>query len=170
MKVIFALCLFSATLCAFADGGEIRLHKQAGPFVVTLFTMPEPLSEGPADFSVAVERQGSLGLLQDAQITLVLSQLNMPSGDTLVLPATHRAATSRFLQAANFRLPHPGIWNLRVIVSHGSEAGECSGLVDVLPSTTLNSQIFWQIAAVPFVVFLFFLHHRRKTHLYKNRG
>ena len=165
MKILLALCLLSTTLCAFADGGRIRLHEPAGPFVVTLFTTPDPLSEGAADFSVAVERQGALGLVQDAEITLVLTQPNAASAAPLVLTATHQAATSRFLQAANFTLPHAGIWRVKVIVSQGKDVGECTGIVDVQPATTLGNQTFWQIIAVPLAVLLFLAHQRRKKSL-----
>ena len=162
-KILLFLCMFTTSLCCFADGGRIRLHEQAGPFVVTLFTTPDPLSEGPADFSVAVERQGAVGLVQDADITLVLTQQDSASDERMVLTATHQAATSRFLQAANFTLPHAGVWRVKVIVSQGSDVGECSGLVDVQPTTTLGNQTFWQIVAVPFAVMIFFLHQKRKA-------
>jgi hypothetical protein len=146
-----------------ADGGRIRIHQPAGPFLVTLFTTPDPLLAGPADFSVAVERPNAQGLVEDAEVTLLLSMPEDPSAPRLIVPATRQAATSRFLQAANVQLPRSGSWLVRVMVSEGAEAGECSTRVEVLPRTAFRSQTLWQILAVPLFILIYALHRRRRS-------
>lgn len=164
MKYLLLLLLFLLSAAPLAaDGGRIRLHQQAGPFVVTLFSTPDPLVEGPADFSVAVERAGGQGLVEDAQVTLIFTQPEDPEGTRIVVPATHQAATSRFLQAANLQLPRSGSWLVEVIVSAGDQAGECSARVDVLPRTAFRNQTLWQILVVPLLMLLYLVHQRRKA-------
>jgi hypothetical protein len=167
---VFALwCLLSLSQAALADGGRLSLHERAGPFTVTLFTTPDPLTQGSADFSVAVERPGDLGLdqglVEDAKVTLILTPLDATrpgSGQRLVLAATHAAASSAFLQAANFTLPAPGLWNITIVVQQGRDLGECAGVIDVLPYRVATDGIAWQIALVPLAMLLFAVHQARK--------
>jgi hypothetical protein len=152
--------LLASTRAAFADGGRLRFREPAGPFIVTLFTTPDPLSAGQVDFSVAVERPNSQGIVQDADVTFLLQAVG--GGGKLMLHASHAAATSQFLQAANFTLPHKGLWRVTVAVRQGKEAGTCSGEVEVLPAYLVTNGIAWEIAVVPLLVLLFFLHQWRK--------
>lgn len=177
-KPLILLCLLLITLAvslqnARADGGRLRLHEPAGPFMVTLFTNPDPLTEGRADFSVAVERAAdhdlNQGLVQDAKVTLILTPKDKApgaSGERIVLPTTHTAATSAFLQAANFTLPHPGVWKITIMVQQGADTGECFGEIDVLPYRIASDEIAWEIAVVPIAMLLFALHQamKRKRH------
>jgi hypothetical protein len=168
-KLLALFCLLFVTHAAWADGGRLSLHERAGPFTVTLFTTPDPLTQGSADFSVAVERPGdqsqNQGLVEDAKVTLILTPLDAThsgSAQRLVLAATHAAASSAFLQAANFTLPAPGLWKVTVVVEQGRDLGECSGIIDVLPYQVATDEIAWHIAAVPLAMLLFAIHQARK--------
>jgi len=160
MKRLLAaiLILFSMPL-AFADGGRLRSRAVGGPFLVTLFTTPDPLRAGMADFSVAVERPGTQGIVQDADIRL---ELTSPGQTPLDLKLTHDAATSRFLEAANFELPHSGRWHYTLTIKQHGDTGTTQGDVDVLPREILAEEITWEIAAVPLALLLFALHRWRK--------
>ncbi len=161
MRKVFVVALLA--LCAaraFADGGRLRIRQHAGDFILTLFTTPDPLTAGQADFSVAVEQGNGGGVVQDAHVSITLTPAG--GGDPIVLDLTHGAATSRFLQATNFTLPHSGIWNVKILVQRGQQTGECSTQVKVLPFSPLSDRIFWQIAVIPFFVLLFALHRWRK--------
>ena len=159
--ILLLAMVFSAFHPAYADGGRLRLHEPAGSFMVTLFTSPDPLAQGQADFSVAVEQRDSAGLVENADVTLILTPID-GNGARLVLHASHSGATSRFLQAANFTLPHSGVWDLTIVVQQGIAVGRCSGQIDVLPHRLFADQIAWEIAAVPFIVVLFGIHQLRK--------
>lgn len=168
MKRLFlslALALLAAAAIAHADGGRLRLHQSAGPFIVTLFTTPDPLVAGPADFSIAVERAANQGsgqsLIQDADVTLILTPADNSSG-RMVLTTSHAAATSRFLQAANFSLPHAGPWLVTVIVHQGNDTGRCSGSFIVEPVTLAGNDLALQVALIPLAILLFALHRGRK--------
>jgi hypothetical protein len=161
-RLLIACCLLGFAASAYADGGRLRLHAPAGSFVVTLFTTPDPLRADDADFSVALERAATGALVNDANITLILTPAEGERG-RIELQATREAATSAFLQAADVKLPHPGSWKVTVIVRQGSESGECSTMLDVLPKSQLGGQIFWEIMLVPFLILLFAVHQRLKS-------
>ena len=158
-SLLFFLVL--GALHANADGGRLRLREPAGPFIVTLVTGPDPIREGPADFSIAVERPGAPGIVEDAQVTLILTPADRESG-RLVRHASHGAATSRFLQAANFALPQSGLWRMTIVVQQGTQVGLCSGEFEAYPATLVSSTTTWQIVVVPFAILLFAIHQWRK--------
>jgi hypothetical protein len=155
------LLLLACAHVALADGGRLRLHQRAGPFTVSLFTTPDPLRVGQADFSVAIEGARDQGLVEDAQVSFLLT-LRDADAPPIVLHASHAAATSRFLQAANFRLPHAGVWRITVVVQRGNESGRCSGEFPVMPASLIRNQATWDIAAVPLFALLFFVQQWRK--------
>ena len=151
---------------AFADGGRLRFRRSAGPFIVTLFTTPDPLTKGPADFSVAVERAGMPGLVEDARVEIILTPAQ-GHGRQLVLHASHAEATSKWLQAVNFSLPARGLWHVTVLVRRGQQEGQCSGEVRVRTSAARN--VTWDILPVPLAALLFLLHEDRKRKYNRNR-
>lgn len=160
MKRLFAAVLILCSIpLAFADGGRLRSRAVAGSFVVTLFTTPDPLRVGLADFSVAVERPGQLGLVQDADIDLKLTAAGQ---SPLQVKLTHDAATSRFLEAANFELPHSGLWHYTLTIHEHGDTGIAEGEVSVLPREILSEEMTWEIAALPLAFLLFALHRWRK--------
>lgn len=160
-RPLLIVLLLALARLAFADGGRLRFNQPAGPFVVTLFTTPDPLTTSQADFSVAIERANTQGLVQNADVTFILTPVDHP-GERLVLHASHDAATSRFLQAANFTLPGAGIWRVTVIVQQGNDVGKCSGNLDVYPASVAGSRIGMNIGLVCLLVLLFFVHQWRK--------
>lgn len=167
-KYLLLLLLLALTGRALADGGRLRFHEAAGPFIVTFFTMPDPLTPGRADFSVAIERPGETGIVSDAKVVFVLTQ---PDSKTkpLILYASHSQASTRFLQAANFSLPHDGLWLVTVHVSSGGQMGTCSGEIRVNPPNLITNEVAWQIAIVPILVLLFLLHQWRKRYVDRSR-
>jgi hypothetical protein len=62
-----------AAVSARGDGGRVRMHERAGPFVVTLLSVPDNLVAGPADLSVGIEEAAIGELIDGAEIRLSLS-------------------------------------------------------------------------------------------------
>ncbi|HTU49602.1 MAG TPA: hypothetical protein VMF56_03355 [Acidobacteriaceae bacterium] len=164
--LLVVLFVFGCVNTAIADGGRLRFRRAAGPFIVTLFTTPDPLTAGRADFSVAVERAGMPGLVQDAHIDLILTPADGDGGQ-IVLHASHKEATSKWLQAANFSLPARGIWHVQVVVRRGQEVGECFGEVRVRAPGTRD--LMWDILPVPLGALLFVLHQNLKQKYNRKR-
>lgn len=165
-RLLIVLSLLGFASRALADGGRLRFRQAAGPFVVTLFTTPDPLTAGRADFSVAVESASRQGLLQDAQVDLVLTPPGSRS-HPLVLHASHADATSKWLQAANFVFPSRGPWHVTVLVRRGQQVGQCSGEVQVGAQGTRN--LTWDVLPIPLAALLFVLHEKRKTKYNRDR-
>ena len=72
MALIFCVVLFLARMSK-ADGGAIQFQGDAGPFHVTVFTLPPILSAGPVDVTVLVQDRSNLSPLLDANVTLDLT-------------------------------------------------------------------------------------------------
>ena len=148
---------------AFADGGHLRFSQAAGPFQVTLFTTPEPLTPGPADFSVMVQDGTTNQVLQDADIEITLTG---PDGRVVAAHARAGLATNRLLQAANVVLPVVGAWH----VSVAGEAGRprwlvrwrsCSSALDRAGVT-----LVWIFSLLPvFATMLFVLNQKQKANV-----
>ena len=155
--VLLVLAVLIGVQAARADGGRLRFRQPAGPFIVTLFTTPDPLTQGRADFSVAVERAGQPGLVENADVQLILTPA---TGRPIVLHASHAAATSKWLQAANFSLPARGLWRVTVMVRSGVQRGQCSGTVSVGAAGTRD--LTWDVLPVPLFGLFLLLHQRRK--------
>src|SRR5262249_48262696 len=105
-----------------ADGGTMRLVEPAGPFVVGVFSAPEPLRVAPADLGVLVLERADGRPVLDAAVAL---ELRPPDGSTEApqrLEATHAAATNKLLYAAPFRPTVAGEWTLHVTIARGTEA------------------------------------------------
>ncbi|MGC8549433.1 MAG: hypothetical protein ACP5M4_07010 [Acidobacteriaceae bacterium] len=168
-RYLLLILLLIITGRAFADGGRLRFRKPAGPFTVTLFTTPDPLTRGRADFSVAIERANSTGLVENAQVTYILTNENNPT-QRITLHASRSQATSRFLQAADFTLPNAGLWRIDVLVKEGNQFGQCSGQFRVRKQDLATSERAWQIALVPIMVLLFFLHQWRKREYVRRKA
>lgn len=164
--ILLALAVLAWANPAMADGGRLRFRRQAGPFIVTLFTTPDPLAKGRADFSVAVERTGQPGLVEDAHIDLILTPAE-GGGRRMVLHATRAAATSKWLEAANFSLPSAGVWRVTVVVRRGDERGECSGEVRVRAERTPN--LIWDVLPVPLFGLFWLAHLDRKRRYRRER-
>jgi hypothetical protein len=118
-KWTWAAIAFLAAGSAAADGGRVRLTQNAGPFTVTVFTAPEPLTSGPADISVLVQDRGDGRVLLDAAVVL---ELRAPGGSApRRIPA--RVGTNRLLKVCLVRLESEGAWDAAVVVRRaGSEA------------------------------------------------
>ena len=158
------LVTFSAFVCgvAFADGGHLRFSQAAGPFQVTLFTAPEPLTAGPADFSVMVQDGTSNQILPDADIDLTLT-----AADGRVVEAHARAglATNKLLQAADVALPVVGAWHVVVQVKQGGRTGSCDADI-VVGAGSRKRYLVWIFSLLPvFATMLFVLNQKQKSNV-----
>lgn len=164
--ILVVLLLLASRRSLLADGGRLRFSKTAGPFLVTLFTTPEPLTPGPADFSVMVQNAKTNDILSDAQIVLTLTSVDHPD-QILRAAATHGNATNRLLQAAEFDLPGSSSksseWKLHINVEQGREAASLDEPIEVQAGSR-KTMLVWIFGALPILaLFLFVLHQRQRA-------
>jgi hypothetical protein len=156
------LCLEAVVL---ADGGVLRARHATGPFVVSVFTAPEPLRVGPVEVSVIVESSGG-GVLTDAVVDLLFE-----SGTRGIDPrrarATHDGASIGLAQAAVVDLPSAGEWTLTISVRSGAGAASTTCLLPVAPAASRLGTIWPWLLVPPIGILLFAVHQtlkqRRRT-------
>ena len=159
MKILRAVLLL-AMMCgvAYADGGHVRLQQTSGELVVTLFTAPDPLVTGTADFSVMVQDSSTQQLLPDADITL---ELHPPGGDAKVFHLSRSDAANRMFQSANVSLPVAGDWSLMLTVRRGANQATVRTTFPVVENHS-RRVIVIAMMILPIVVILFAFIHRHQ--------
>jgi hypothetical protein len=143
-----------------ADGGKVQLQKQAGPFVITLFSDPSVPRVGRVDLSVLCQKSDDKSTVLDAKIFL---HLRKPGGAEIVeftLPANHESATNKTLYAAHLDLPSAGKWKVRVDARRGSDEASVTGDLNVLPKEPLLVT-YWPFLVMPLLIALLFAFNRR---------
>ena len=125
-------------------GGEPRLiNAEAGPFFLSLWTLPVPLSVGEANFIAALGQptprvaQGVVVL--DADIQLLLTA---PSGKVVSAVATHQRATNKLFYESYLELDEQGMWQAQVEVAKEGQTGTAAFEFFVEPAT---SQTNWML-------------------------
>jgi hypothetical protein len=160
---LWMIILFAglATATARGDGGRVQMHERAGPFVVTLFSVPDNLVAGPADLSVGVEDAETGEMIDDAEISLSLSLLDSGSANPIMVTLTRGASTNGIMQAAQVTFTSAGHWHVALVVTHQGMRGRCSTNVDV---GTPHRQAYevWFAGVTPFLVALLFIVHQSR--------
>ncbi len=142
---------------ALADGGHIALHATSGSVTITVFTSPEPLVTGPADFSVLVQDAASDEPLAGARVqgTLTTQQRRVPIG----------FARSGGLMAAAVRLPEAGSYRLDLSVeSPGTPTAVFSTTLMVEASHERRTTVIVALVFPLVVIGLFLVNQQLKAH------
>jgi hypothetical protein len=178
-RLIFLLLLFLART-TWADGGAIQFQGEAGPFHVTVFTLPPILSAGPVDVTVLIQDRFKLGPLLDALVTLDLTAqsgadggkrflrkeawappacaLNLPTS-LANIPARLNHGENRLLYGALLQVPYSGIWRLKVNIQRASESQNVETLLKV-NSPAPPPLAYWQLFILPPIAVFGFILNR----------
>jgi hypothetical protein len=134
-------------MAAHADDGRLQMRQATGPFVVSLFTMPESLAVGSADLSVMVEDQGGGSILLDANVVVALTPEDA-SIAPVIAHLSHAHATNRLLEDAVVQLPRAGRWRA---VIHVSETGREASVATELTVANYSARrgTVWFFAVLP---------------------
>jgi hypothetical protein len=149
--------LMLAPIAARGDGGVVRLRQPSGPFLISVFTPPDPLRAGPLDFSVLVQDRSSGETILDAAVYLDIRQLDGNS-PLLLARATHEQATNKLFHAAVVKIPEAGRWSLRVDVRRGPDEATGATELQVAPPTPRLAAIWPYLLLPPFAIAVFALH------------
>jgi len=112
------------------DGAVVRTQEISGPFRITVFTEPDPLSVGPCDISVLVQDRESGEPILDAPVSLAIERPNATSDPPEAIPATIEESSLKLLESGTVDLPRQGTWNLRVSVGRGAATGEARAVLN----------------------------------------
>jgi hypothetical protein len=143
-----------------ADGGMLRTRRTAGPFVISIFTGPEPLRAGPVEVSVLVQsREG--GVLSGAVVDILLESATGPV-ERRRARATQEAATNKLTQTAVVDLPTAGRWTLTVSVRVNADTATVTCALPVAPAASRMRLVWPWLLAPPAVIALFAMHQTLK--------
>src|SRR5579875_2549396 len=112
------------------DGAVVRTQEISGPFRITVFTEPDPLSVGPCDISVLVQDRESGEPILDAPVSLAIERPNATSDPPEAIPATIEESSLKLLESGTVDLPRQGTWNLRVSVGRGAATCEARAVLN----------------------------------------
>ena len=179
-RLIFVLLLFLART-TWADGGAIQFQGDAGPFHVTVFTLPPILSAGSVDVTVLIQDRSKLDPLLDALVTLDLTaQSGADSGQRLLekrglgtprLRPEHCLARlpifqpdsnhgeNRLLYGALVQVPYSGIWKLKINIQRDSETESVETLLKV-NAPAPPPLAYWQLFILPPIAVFGFILNR----------
>ncbi len=134
LVVLLALMWGSAArLWAHGIGTPQLINEPAGPYVVSVWTDPEPLRIDEAHVTVAVMEPETEAPILDAQVTVELVWLD-DSSSRLTAPATREQATLKVMYTAVFAPPQAGMWQGTVLVDGPDGAGKVGPFViELLP-------------------------------------
>lgn len=136
------------------------MQQAAGAFIITLFTAPEPLTTGDADFSVLVQDRATQQVLLDTAVEL---RLTAPSGEVQLVPLGSGHAGNRMLQAATVNLRSKGKWAATVSVSRGSEKAESATVFNVELDHSRRVLVLAFVLLPLFAIALFVVHQSQRN-------
>jgi len=145
-KLLALVGMISAQATALADGGLVQLRREAGAFVITVFTSPAPLSAGSVDISLLVQNRNGLEPVLDANVSVLL-RADAPSAEIRVQP-TREQAQNKLLYAAPVTLAESGKWRLAVTILRNGGRTDATGTIDVAPAPGIAAS-YWSYLAFP---------------------
>jgi hypothetical protein len=151
------LFMILAQTTVFADGGAVQLRKEAGPFVITVFTAPAPLSAGPVDISLLLQNRNGLEPVLDASVSLILRD---PSGTGIRAQPNRDQAQNKLLYAAPVTFAEPGTWQLDITILRNGERTGATGTIDVAPAPEMAASYWSYIAFPPLMIAAFGVRER----------
>jgi hypothetical protein len=152
-RLLIPAIVIMAQATAFADGGAVQFRKEAGDFVITLFTSPGPLSVGPADISLLLQNRNDLDPVLDAEVLLKFSE--DVSGIEFEARPTRAKATNKLLYAVPVMFARPGKWRIAVRVTANDQTTNATGILAVAPTQAGSASYAGYIALPPVMILLF---------------
>jgi hypothetical protein len=157
-KLSLTFCLILAEARLAADGGTVQLRKEAGALLITVFTSPSPLSAGPADVSLLLQKRNRLDPVLDADVSM---RLRTDGSDTEIQARpTRQQAQNKLLYAAPVTLSESGKWDLAVTILRHGERTDITGTIDVAPAPEMALSYWSYIAFPPLMIALFVVRER----------
>ncbi len=133
---VLALFVWPASSLAHGSGTPQLVNRTAGPYILSVWSLPEPLRVGEAHLSVAVRTPAD-----DLVVQLRLTPIT-PAGNPLAQTAVIQDRLFQRYYEADFVLPSAGKWQARVIVQGAAGEGHTDFTFTVLPPNRVNWRVF----------------------------
>lgn len=141
---LFVLILIGwpASSLAHGSGTPQLVNRAAGPYVLSVWSLPDPLRVGEVHLSVAA-RAPTADLVVQLQLTPIA-----PAGNPLRQTTVIQERLLQRYYEADFVLPSAGEWQARVIVQGAAGEGHTDFTFMVLPPTRVNWDLLsWIVLA-----------------------
>lgn len=169
-----ALIFYSSTphpTAAHAGGTPLIVNEPAGPFLVSIWSLPNPVvSNEDANLIVALaspsedpnSRAGLVVLNADIEI-----ELTDESGwETVTVRPNHDTATNKLFYEAYFEFPNGGMWTGEVTVAKDGDEGTAVFSLPVEQGESTGLEINWMLVggtAVLLIGLIWFVWQSRTT-------
>jgi hypothetical protein len=175
-----------------ADGGIIRWRETQEPFLITIFTSSEPVSEGLVDVSVMVQDRISSEPILDASVELMFTappgSVPQPAARTccqmcsgtktgtspsnmtqFTVAATREQASNKLLYAAPIKFSTAGNWRMSAVIARGNDAVKIACAIPVGSPPRRLTGLLPYLALPPLMIALFTINQcLRKPSLEKS--
>ena len=141
---LFVLILIGwpANSLAHGSGTPQLVNHAAGPYLLSVWSLPEPLRVGEAHLSVAVRTPAD-----DLVVQLRLTPIE-PAGNPLIQTTVIQDRLLQRYYEADLVLPRAGEWAATVIVNGAAGEGRTDFTFTVLPPTRVNwTLLSWIVLA-----------------------
>jgi hypothetical protein len=155
MRLLLPLLILAQS--ALADGGAVQMRQETGDLVLTVFTSPTPLSVGPADISLLLQKRDGLDPVLDANVSLILAY---GSNTELHVHPTREQARNKLLYAAPVMFPQAGQWRISVTIRRNGKDTAAAGMVEVSPPPGKALSYAGYITFPPVMIMLFAIRER----------
>ncbi len=163
VSLFLLLHLFAVPHVSAHTAGRMQLSaEEAGPYRLTVWTSPEPVTEGELHIALAVVLAEDASPVLDAAVTVILT----PEGgeERLSEAASTENSENKFLYEAIFDISETGAYqvDLQVIGADGSR-GETSFNLEVESGSSFNWLYIIPVAMVLGATLLLFLALRSRS-------
>ena len=165
------LPLWVAVSCwapAWGDGPHVAFHGTEGAYTVTLFSAPDPLVAGPAEFSLLVQNasDGALAAAGGAKGRLALS-----GSPAIAFAFAPGGGGNAQMAGATVQLPQSGSYALQLDLSEPpGVVVHFAGVLPVEPNHGKRNTVLWAVFVPPMIVFLFLANQYGKQRLVEARA
>jgi len=141
LLIAMLLAIGATQAQAHGIGTPQLINVPAGPYNVSIWTDPEPLSVEETHVTVAIIDLETEAPVLDARVMVELMWMEDTSL-LLTAPATSESATLKIFHEVFFELPQAGEWQVRVLINDSTEVEPF--IIAVVPSARIN----WSLVGV----------------------
>lgn len=162
LAVAFLLILWALCPDVWANGGTLQLAKaQAGPYMVSVWTQPEPPRVGRLHMSVAIMRPPAEKPVLDATVRLT-AQARDQAETRLVTLAQRGQGSNKLLYDTTLELPTAGRWHFTIQVNGPLGEGNAAFMLTAVASSSRLGPLFALAGGATSLVLVWLLWHQRR--------
>lgn len=124
-------------------GGTLQISGEAaGPYLLTVWTSPDPARVGEVHVTIGVSNPNDRTPILDATIVVEVSPMNT-YGKLIVSNATRKDSANKYLYEAHSSLQESGHYLVTVTSSGAQGSGTVQFELEVLPVSAINWVTMW---------------------------